>query len=216
LGLYEDDARRHGVEFCYQEEVREVAVAKGRIEAVVTSRRTIPTRGLIVAAGAWAGKVAALAGSTAIEITPRRRHLFRGGLNGEPYPDWPFVWHEEKGVYFRPEGEGLIFSPCDVETHPAVAPEVDPAQRDILAQKLDDAFGALGDWRIGPGWACLRTFAPDDRCVVGHDPQIEGLFWVAALGGHGVTTSWAVGDLAADVLLGTREPGPFDPARFSA
>ena len=42
-----------------------------------------------------------------------------------------------------------------------------------------------------------------------------GLFWVAALGGHGVTASWAVGQFAAEVFLGRREAGPLDPARFA-
>jgi D-arginine dehydrogenase len=75
-------------------------------------------------------------------------------------------------------------------------------------------FGDLGEWRIGTGWACLRTFAPDDRFLIGPDPRSAGLFWVAALGGHGVTASWAVGRLAARTLLGRAKPGPFDPRRF--
>ena len=51
--------------------------------------------------------------------------------------------------------------------------------------------------------------------MIGRDPQVSGLFWVAALGGHGLTTSWAVGRLAAQVYLGRKSPGVFDPARFA-
>jgi len=85
---------------------------------------------------------------------------------------------------------------------------------DLLAEKLTAVFPAVGDWRVGPGWACLRTFASDERFVIGKDPHAPRLFWVAGLGGHGVTAAWAVGRLAAQVLLERADPGPFDPRRF--
>ncbi|MFC1707674.1 hypothetical protein ACFL59_12805, partial [Planctomycetota bacterium] len=55
----------------------------------------------------------------------------------------------------------------------------------------------------------------DRSFVVGWDPIMEGFFWVAGLGGHGVTTSAAVGALARDLLLagpGAQHP-VFGPAR---
>ena len=42
---------------------------------------------------------------------------------------------------------------------------------------------------------------------------MQGLFWVAGLGGHGMTTSWAVGRLAARVFLEEQPAGAFDPGR---
>ena len=129
-------------------------------------------------------------------------------------PESPFVWHEDDGVYFRPESGGVLMSPCDVEAHPVADPQYDDRQRDVLAERIDSTFGALGEWRIGNGWACLRSFAPDQRFVIGADPHVAGLYWVAGLGGHGVTASWAVGRLAARVILGQEDPGPFDPGRF--
>src|SRR5919109_814319 len=69
---------------------------------------------------------------------------------------------------------------------------------------------------IFPGFRMFPS-ANDGRVVIGWDPVIEGLFWVAGLGGHGVTTSSAVGALAADVLLGGQgqESAAFSPKRFS-
>ena len=151
LRAYEQAARSRGVQFAYRESLVGVDVRRGKIAGVTTDRRSLPTDGLVVAAGAWAGEVAGLAGSAAVEIQPRRRHLFRGKLDGAR-ADWPFVWHEAEGVYFRPEGDGLLLSPCDEEPHPPRCLELDPGQRDTLARKLDTVFGALGDWRIGPGW----------------------------------------------------------------
>ena len=213
LGALIDGARRRGVRFVFEETVEGVSVENGRVVSVRTQARDIAARGLVVAAGAWSAEVAALAGSAAIDLAVRRRHLFRGRLQ-PPRPGLPFVWHESKGVYFRAEGEGMLLSPCDTELHPAAPPQVDPAQRDVLAERVQSAFGGLGEWSIGAGWACLRTFAPDERFVIGPDPGVGGLFWVTGLGGHGMTAAWAVGRLAARVYLARERNHAFDPARF--
>lgn len=214
LGVFLEGARGRGVTFAFGERVTAVRTVRGRIEGIETTKRKIAARTLVVAAGAWSGEVASLAGSKGIAIEPRRRHLFRGGLDRPEGRSWPFVWNEEKGVYFRPEGDGMLLSPCDAEPHEPAEPDVDPARREELARKVADAFGALGEWRLGPGWACLRTFAKDERFVIGPDPSVQGLFWVAALGGHGMTSAWAIGRLAAQAILGRRAGGPFDPRRF--
>jgi len=64
----------------------------------------------------------------------------------------------------------------------------------------------------------LRTLTADGRFVIGWDPDIAGFFWVAGLGGHGMTTSAAIGKLAAELLIGGpgRKSVPFAPERFGA
>ncbi|MHC4971339.1 MAG: NAD(P)/FAD-dependent oxidoreductase [Planctomycetota bacterium] len=211
LGRFVAAARARGVQFRFEEEL--VGVKGARVE---TTRRTLDAEKLVVAAGAWSADVAALAGSRAVHLEARRRHLFRGSVGDRAAAGWPFVWHETEGVYFRPESGGVLLSPCDAEPHPAESPEVDERCHDLLAGKLAAVFPDVGDWRVGPGWACLRTFAADERFVIGPDPHAPRLFWVAGLGGHGVTAAWAVGRLAAALLLGRADAGPFDPRRFAS
>ena len=50
-------------------------------------------------------------------------------------------------------------------------------------------------------WAGLRTFVPDRAPVIGFDPAAPGFFWLAALGGYGIQTAPAVGELAAELLV---------------
>jgi glycine/D-amino acid oxidase-like deaminating enzyme len=52
--------------------------------------------------------------------------------------------------------------------------------------------------------------------VIGFDPRNDRVFHIAALGGHGVTTSFAVGRLAAEMIFKrcNQQPNPFDPARL--
>ncbi|MHC4953206.1 MAG: NAD(P)/FAD-dependent oxidoreductase [Planctomycetota bacterium] len=210
LGAYLAGARRRGVVCAFNEAVEEVTRRDGRVVRVETSKRQLDTDRVVVAAGAWASEVA---GTDSVSIEPRRRHLFRGSCSAAR-DDWPFVWHEGEGVYFRTESGGVLMSACDVEPHPVGEPQYDERQREVLAARLGAHFDEVGEWRIGTGWACLRCFAPDERFVIGADPGTRGLFWVAGLGGHGVTASWAVGRLAARVILGEATAGPFDPARF--
>jgi len=87
----------------------------------------------------------------------------------------------------------------------------------LLAEKLARAFPALASARVVSAWACLRTFARDERFVIGRDPELDGFVWVAALGGHGMTTSAAVGRLGAAAVLGedSEELRQFSPARLT-
>jgi D-arginine dehydrogenase len=51
-------------------------------------------------------------------------------------------------------------------------------------------------------WAGLRSFVADRSPCVGFDPKQAGFFWHAALGGYGIQTAPALGELAAALVLG--------------
>ena len=104
----------------------------------------------------------------------------------------------------RPESGGLLLSACDEEMVPAGSPQVAPGATMHLAEKVTRTFPTLGQVGVRRSWAGLRTFAPDREFVVGYDD--DRLFWVAGLGGHGVTTCVAVGRLAARAIAGEVEP----------
>ncbi len=171
---------------------------------------------MVNASGPWASMIDELAGALPIKFTPMRRHLYYTGEHGWVDPGWPFVWDISNEVYFRPESAGLLLSPCDETASAPGIPPVDEEVQDLLAHKLSDSFPQLLDLPIARSWAGLRTFAPDKKFVIGWDPQVEGFYWVAGLGGHGVTTSPSVGALAAKELLSGKRKfsSPFSPGRF--
>ena len=58
----------------------------------------------------------------------------------------------------------------------------------------------------------------DTRSVrIGPDPAVAGFFWVAALGGHGMSTSYGVGRLASEAIVGepSTELARFAPSRLT-
>ena len=200
--------------------VTEVRRRAGGPFLVATPRLKLEALAVVNAAGAWAGEVGRLAGALSVPLTPYRRHLFQSVPLADVDPRWPFVWDETRQYYFRPESGGLLLSPCDRTAHPPAPPVEDSGARELLAEKLMAAVPRLASLRLARGWACLRTFVPDSRFVIGEDPSLEGFFWAAGLGGTGMTASAAVGRRVAESVLaarsGARPSGPLSAARFEA
>lgn len=184
--------------------------ASGDRIRVATTRGDLVCRKLVNAAGPWAGVVGDL------PLTPMNRHLFVTGPLDWVDPDWPSVWDGPRGLYFRPESGGLLLCGCD-ET-PAAPGDYreDPAVLDRLAERIETLQPGLGELSIRNQWVGQRTFAPDRHFVIGRDPRDNRVFHVAGLGGHGVTSSYAVGRLASELILGEApvRAAPFDPARL--
>jgi D-arginine dehydrogenase len=55
-------------------------------------------------------------------------------------------------------------------------------------------------------WAGLRTFAPDRVPVVGEDPLLPGVWWLAGQGGYGIQTAPAMARCLADLMTGRGLP----------
>ncbi|MEZ4268201.1 MAG: FAD-dependent oxidoreductase [Myxococcota bacterium] len=195
-----------------------VRVEGGRVVAAQTRAGELPCDVLVVASGFSANRTAALAGASPLPFRPVRRHLFTTEALEAVDPSWPFVWNVSAGVYFRPEGRGLLMCACDQTPWPDEAPTIDPAERERLAERFSEHLPALSDARPSHAWACVRQLTPDGRFVIGADPAVAGVFWVSGLGGHGMTTSAAVGELAAAGILDGVVPEPFgsafSPGRF--
>ena len=76
-----------------------------------------------------------------------------------------------------------------------------------LAGKVEMHQPGLGELAVARQWVGQRTFAPDRLFVIGFDPRNHKLCHVGGLGGHGVTSSFTVGQMAADLITGGRPPG---------
>lgn len=195
-----DGARRGGVRL----ETRcEMLGFVPRPDGVVveTTAGAIEATCAVVAAGAWAGTVGARAAAR-MTFEQRRRHLHLTEPLPDVPPDAPFVWHLDDEFYARPESGALLVSACD-ET--AVAPDQEGVSGGAvvdLAEKLARMAPRLLEYGVARSWACLRTFARHRRApLIGWDPDIPWLFWVAGLGGHGATCSTAAGQDAAAAML---------------
>jgi D-arginine dehydrogenase len=183
-----------------------------------TRAGTVSARMVVNAAGAWASRIATMAGAAPIEIQPYRRTIAQLTTDPAMAADMPLIMDALGRFYFKPEAGGRLWlSPHD-ET--AVEPH------DVAPEELDvaiaiDRFEHVVDWRVvrrERAWAGLRSFAPDRLPVYGFDRDAPGFFWFAGQGGFGIQTAPAAAIVAASVLLGTPLPEvvtAIDPERYS-
>lgn len=206
------------VEVLCDTEVSALQTSPRKVREVVTSKGTFTADWIVNAAGSYAQQIGNLAGAQRFPLTPKRRHLVHTGPVSWADPRWPYVWNVDPEVYFRPESGGILLSPCDAEPQPPEVPQVNPDAPIWLALRLGAVFPALTSLPVARMWAELRCFTQDNLFVIGRDPHLVNFLWVCGLGGHGVTTSAAVGELAASLLTGTApfiDPEPFAPKRFA-
>lgn len=194
------EARRGGFAVVTDCACESLILEESVVCGVQTRSGEVSARIVVDAAGAWAGYLGRL--SAPLPLKRLRRHLFVSGDSGLLPHDAPLVWDLDVGYYVRPEGAGLLLCPCDETEHPPGVPEVDPEAEDLLADKLLQYAPGLAQITLRRSWACLRTFAPDRLPIIGWDPDIEGLFHVSGLGGFGMTTSLAVGNIASTLICG--------------
>jgi len=210
-------ARRAGTLLLTDAEVTEIARTDTgwRIE---TRAGDVSSKLLVNAAGAWANRIAALAGASAVNIQPYRRTIAQLTTDPAMAPDMPLVMDALGRFYFKPEAGGRLWlSPHDetaVEPHDVAPEELDVA---IAIDRFEQAV----DWRVirrERAWAGLRSFAPDRLPVYGYDGLAPGFFWFAGQGGFGIQTAPAAAMLAAAILLDDTLPeavAGIDPARYS-
>jgi glycine/D-amino acid oxidase-like deaminating enzyme len=190
-----------GVELRTRAQVRHLEVSDAQVRGVVLeSGELVRADWTVLAAGGWAGALASAAGSP-VALQTTRRHLLLTRPDRRIADHWPVVWDETAGFYARPEAGGLLLCACDQSEVQPDECTLDPAEEAAITRAADACLLGLEGLQRERFWAGMRTFGPDALPLVGRDPSLEGLFWNAGLGGHGMTTSLAIGRVAAEGLL---------------
>jgi D-arginine dehydrogenase len=196
-------ARRNGARLLTGAPVRRIAQTPDgwRVEA---GARGIACGLLVNAAGAWADRVAGLAGVAPIGLEPRRRTAATIAVPESMaalLPRHPLVAPLDESFYFKPE-VGSIMVSLSEETP---SEPMDPWPDDIDVATALERFHAatiVPETRPTAAWAGLRTFASDRLPVVGFDAAAQSFFWYAGQGGYGIQTAPALSALGAKLLLG--------------
>lgn len=195
---YSKSARASGAEFRRNAKLLAAhRVANGwRLE---TTSGELQAGTVVNASGAWADPTAALFEVPGLNIQPLRRTAITLKVPGYDVAEMPEVNEIDEDFYFKPDAGMLMVSPADetpVDPHDAWPEDMDIA---IAADYMDQCT-TLQITHVAHSWAGLRTFAPDRVPVIGYSAQQPGFFWAAGVGGYGIQTSPAVGQLAAGLL----------------
>lgn len=177
-------------------------------------RFSAPT--VVNAAGSWADAIAGMARATPIGLQPKRRTIITfDGPEGMDVSRWPFVKTVGEELYFAPESGRLFASPMDEVPSDPTDAQPDDYEVALAAHRVE-LRTTIQVKRIVHKWAGLRTFAPDNKPVVGFAPDAEGFFWLAGQGGSGLQTSPAMAAIATSLIIGSAWPtAGIDPEELS-
>ena len=206
-----------------------IAVDQQGVSAVETSRGTIATRGVVIAAGPFSARVAQMA-QVDLPLTLLRRHRL-AVLECDLVPrDAPFTMDDDTGTYWRPEGAGALMGRA-FEDEPEEPAEVVAVDWAFPAMVLDPA----SPWNAGclsPFWnrakeylhranldlsAGQYTYSPDHVPLIGPCPTVPGLYVNTAYSGHGIMGAPEGGRRLSLLLAGDASDAdnPFSLVRLS-
>jgi len=218
---YLKQAKQRGVEIACRAQVDAIAF-DGCWQITLADGRAVRARKLANAAGAWADRIAKLAGIRPLGIQPYRRTVVQIKVDPAPPDDLPLCLDISGGFYFKPESGRLWLSPHD-ETP---SDPVDAAPEEIDVALAIDRLERVSTWKVlglERKWAGLRSFSPDRLPVYGFDPANADFFWFAGQGGYGIQTAPAAARLGMQLMLGRERDAmtrsidaeTYTPVRFS-
>ena len=202
-------AKRAGAEFRFGESVTGLDIEGGRIRGVRTDRGSYGAEVVINAAGAWAAKVAALAG---IDI-PVQPDSHEGAVT-EPVA--PFLGpmivdilpaDASANYYFYQHATGQVLfcitpSPSfwgfDTRETSSFLPQV--------ARRMVNIMPRLRNLRVRRTWRGLYPMTPDGAPLVGWTREVEGFLLAAGMCGQGFMIGPGLGEMLAHLVKGKLSP----------
>jgi sarcosine oxidase subunit beta len=189
---------------------------RGDVLRVETSAGPHEAATVVNAAGAWAGRVGAMAG-VEVPVQPLRRQVAMTAPTGALPASTPMIIFAD-GFHFRVRDDHVLLlwptnggaDPFDVSVEPEWTAKVAAATRERVPP--------LAEVPIASTYAGLYEMSPDEHALLGPAPGLELLFLVNGSSGHGVMHAPALGQLAAEMLTGAApslDVQALRPSRFT-
>lgn len=195
-------AAHEGVSFRHGREVVAAEEAAGGFRLRTSDGAVLEAPAVVVAAGAWSARLAALLGVD-VPVDPVRRHLFLTGPVRDLPPVIPMTIDADSGVLVRREGERVLVAWSNADEPAGFGTACDPEFPLRFAEALSARFPSIAAAGIDQrrSWAGLYEVTPDHHAIVGEAPGRPGLVLVTGFSGHGVMHAPAAGRCAAEIVL---------------
>ena len=215
---YEKGARSHGAEIVTDCEVTGITVEGEKVQSVSTSKGTIATPTVVNCGGPFAKLIGRMA-SVEVKVEPIRRQIVTTGPLDFVKPEFPMVVNVRSGLYCHKESKGMLLGWADKAVEPSFDVSVDPDYTDNILERALELIPQLEEAEVANQWAGLYEVTPDHHAIIGHEPEVEGLFHCAGFSGHGFMQAPAAGIVTTEILTG-RKPSvdieALSPRRFGS
>jgi FAD-dependent oxidoreductase domain-containing protein 1 len=187
-----------------QDEVTGFALPTSQ-EAIVQTRQSgqLVTPTLVITAGAWTQRLAALAGID-LPVVPVRRQACYVTLPNLPAEKLPMVLDRQHDISFRhdTETQDHLLVTRTIRNEPAGF-NFDweaAAFHSVIAPLLRHYLPACGEPQLQRGWAGHYAVTPDENPILGPHPEYANLFMAVGFSGHGVMLAPATGKAIAECI----------------
>jgi sarcosine oxidase, subunit beta len=200
-------ARVAGARLLQGRRVTAVTEESGRVTGVDTDAGRIDAAIVVIAAGAWAGELAATVGLE-VPVVPWRHDTAFFGLPPGRGPDFPIVIDSINEAYFRPEGRDLMLVGSERDSEIGGLPDrpmaaANQAGIEVLIDRVCRRVPWIADGSYRGAWGGQDGLSPDQRAILGPaGPQ--GLYLCCGFSGTGFKTAPAVGACLAELILDGR------------
>lgn len=204
---FRSDAQRQGAEL-----VTDTIASLTRSSTGVTGaqgREWHPADHVVLAAGAWSGRIGNLPRPISVEPV-------RGQLVAFPWPRGvePAIVFGHGGYLLHRDSEGIAGSTVE---HAGFSPEVTETGVASIRQRTESLVPALRGVKVLRAWAGLRPGTPDGLPIVGREPELDGLWYATGHGRNGVLLAGITGRIIQDLMAGEptfEEAHALRPERF--
>jgi glycine oxidase len=190
----------------------EVLSRDGRVTGVgLADGRTLEAEWVVLAAGAWSGKIGGL--PRELPVRPVRGQIAR-------FPAQALALKRmvasHAGRYLVPRSDGTVLAGSTMEDV-GFDRSITEVGLQAIHESVSELVPALAGLKPLERWAGLRPISADRLPIIGPDPDLEGLLYATGYGRSGITLAAVTGAIVADLALtGDSEHDwrPFRPDRF--
>ena len=204
-----DSAEARGATVARDEHVEEVIIEHETVAGARTANRLHRAGALVVAAGAWSGRLKGLPRPVSVEP-------IRGQMIALDWPDEEprAIVYGCGGYVLRRGDEAIAGSTMEHVGFNASVTE-DGVRR--IHRVVDRLYPDLAGKPVRRSWAGLRPGTPDGHPMVGRDPSITNLWYATGHGRNGILLAAITGEILAQLYVGEEveyDLAPLDPGRF--
>ncbi|MCA1635457.1 MAG: FAD-binding oxidoreductase [Acidobacteria bacterium] len=201
---YIEAATRLGARFEYGASVEGLRLnARGGVEALLTNAGEIPAGHVVNAAGAWAGRLARMAG-VELPVTPLRRQVAVTRPCKLLPEEMPMTIFVEDGFHLRVrEGAVMLLWPDEPSVTDAFDTRIEDEWLEEVVRRAHSRVPCLKAAEIERErcWAGLYEMSPDRHAILGAAPGVENFYLANGSSGHGVMHAPALGQLLSEIIL---------------
>jgi glycine oxidase len=192
--------------------VTELLASAGRVRGVrLADGRTLGADTVIVAAGAWSGRILGL--PRPLPVRPVRGHLLRFPPGAAPLRR---ILATHAGRYLVPRGDGSILAGSTMDD---VGFDRSLSEHGLamVHSSAAELLPALAHAEPVERWADLRPISADGLPVIGPDPDLQGLHYATGYGRNGILLGPLAGRIVAELIASGGSEWdwqPYSPGRL--